>query len=92
MPYSKHVIERVNTLPAPPCAKLARWAVYLDIPVTHIAFASGATRQTVYGWFRGGQVAAFYVPVVLRLVKCMQGSKTGEEAWDKICQEFNLQL
>ena len=46
MPYSKHVIERVNTLPASPGAKLARWAVYLDIPVTHIAFASGATLRT----------------------------------------------
>jgi DNA-binding XRE family transcriptional regulator len=36
-----------------PGNQLGRWAIYLDFPVTKIAYALGVTRQTVYNWFIG---------------------------------------
>jgi len=71
--------------------RLGRWAVYLDLPAVKIAQATGATRQTVYNWMKGGDVARAYRPAVERVIECMQGTKTGEEAWEKICLEFGLQ-
>jgi DNA-binding XRE family transcriptional regulator len=50
----------------------------------------GVTRQTVYNWFAGKEVFVAYQPRVELLLKIMQHSKTAEEAWRKICQEYGL--
>lgn len=90
MPYHKEIVDKVKTLPVTLGVRLGRWAIYLDLPATKIARATGASRQTVYNWFAGGTVMNAYAPAVERLIKCMQSSKTAEEAWSKACKEFNL--
>lgn len=69
---------------------LALWAIYHSISVSKIAVATGATRQSVYNWMNGAGVLKVYEERLKRLLLCMQGSKTSDEAWRKICQEFNL--
>ena len=90
MPYHPKVIERIKAQPHSLGSSLGRWAVYLDIPVTKLAYAIGATRQSVYNWMKGGEVFTAYQPIVERVIKCMQSSKTAEEAWRKICHELQI--
>lgn len=70
--------------------RLGRWAVFLDLPAAKIAMAVGATRQSVYNWMKGGEVFGAYRPAVERIIKIMQSCQTAEEAWRKICTEFDL--
>jgi len=63
----------------------------LDFPVTKIAYALGVTRQTVYNWFEGKDVFVAYQNRVDLLVKIMSTSNTADEAWRKICREYNLE-
>ena len=74
-----------------PGNQLGRWAVHLDFPVTKIAYALGVTRQTVYNWFEGKDVFVAYQNRVDLLVKIMSTSNTADEAWRKICLEYNLE-
>jgi hypothetical protein len=91
MPYSSQFIARVKQQPHGMLGtRLALWAIYHDIPVTKISKALGATRQSVYNWMKGGGILKVYEESVVRLVQCLQDSKTSEEAWGKICSEFNL--
>jgi DNA invertase Pin-like site-specific DNA recombinase len=55
MAYSQKVIDAVMAAKKTPGNQLGRWAIYLDFPVTKIAYALGVTRQTVYNWFEGPQ-------------------------------------
>lgn len=91
MPYSQHVISAVVAAPKTPGNQLGRWAIHLDFPVTKIAKALGVTRQTVYNWFAGKDVFVAYQNRVELLLKIMQSSKTADEAWRRICQEYNLE-
>jgi hypothetical protein len=70
--------------------QLGRWAIHLDFPVIKIAQATGATRQTVYNWFKGGEVLQAYKNNVNTLIKILQSSPTAEEAWRKTCKTFDL--
>jgi hypothetical protein len=90
MPYHPNIVEKIKSQPLTLGTRLGRWAVYLDLPAAKIAVATGATRQSVYNWFKGGEVFVAYRPAVERVLECMQSSKTAEEAWRKICLEFNL--
>ena len=63
----------------------------MDFPVTKIAYALGVTRQTVYNWFEGKDVFVAYQNRVEFLTKIMSSSKTADEAWRRICQEYNLE-
>jgi len=87
----KPFVWRVKPRPTTRGVRLGRWAIYLALPAAKIARAVGATRQSVYNWMKGGTVLSAYVPNVTRVLACMQESKTAEEAWRKICLEFNLQ-
>lgn len=71
-------------------SKLGKWAVVLDFSVSRVSLATGATRQTVYNWFSGGEVTPAYRERVQTLIDIMASSSTAEEAWRKICQHFNL--
>ena len=53
MPYSHTVTDRIMKAPKTLGNQLGRYAVHLDVPVTLVAGATGATRQTVYNWFTG---------------------------------------
>ena len=90
MPYQTRIIEKIKSQPLTLGTKLGRWAVYLDLPAVKIAQAVGATRQSVYNWMKGGEVFTAYRPAVERVINCMQTSQTAEEAWRKICSEFDL--
>ena len=71
-------------------SKLGKWAVVLDFSVSRVAIATGATRQTVYNWFSGGEVTPSYRERVQALIEIMANSSTADEAWGKACQHFNL--
>jgi hypothetical protein len=90
MAYSEKIIDEVKRAPKTLGNQLGRWAVHLDFPVTKISRATGATRQTVYNWFNGGEVFVAYRPHVEALINLMKTSSTSDEAWRKVCQAFNL--
>ena len=90
MAYSPQVIAAVRGTPVTLGRRLGRWAVHLDFPVAQIAEITGATRQTVYNWFNGGEVFVAYRPSVEALIKVLQTCTTQEEAWSKACKAFNL--
>lgn len=92
MAYSQNVIDLIVASPKTPGNQLGRWAVHLDFPVTKIAKALGVSRQTVYNWFEGKDVFVAYQNRVELLLKIMQSSKTADEAWRKICQEYHLEF
>jgi len=90
MKYQRAFIAKVKQQPLSLGVRLGRWAVFLNVPAAKIALATGATRQSVYNWMLGGNVFVAYRKPVERVISCMQASKTAEEAWDKICTEFDL--
>lgn len=90
MAYSQQTIDTVKNAPKTLGNQLGRWAVYLNFPVTRIAYITGATRQTVYNWMAGGEVFVAYRPAVTDLITILQSSPTAEEAWRKACKAFNL--
>jgi len=91
MAYSPQVIESVKVAPKTLGNQLGRWAVHLDFPVTKIAKATGATRQSVYNWFGGGEVFVAYRPSVQALIKILQSSPNADVAWRAACKAFNLE-
>jgi predicted DNA-binding protein YlxM (UPF0122 family) len=90
MAYSQRIIDLVANSPKTPGNRLGRWAVHLDFPVTKIAYALGVTRQTVYNRIAGKDVFVAYQDRVELLLKILQHAKTADEAWRKICLEYNL--
>ena len=90
MAYSQKIIDDVAKTPKSLGNQLGRWAIHLDFPVTKIAYALGVSRQTVYNWFTGTEVFVAYRNRVEFLTKIMQTSRTADEAWRKICTEYNL--
>ena len=90
MAYSEKTIDMVLNAPKTLGSRLGRWAIHLDFPVTKIAQCTGATRQTVYNWFAGGDMLTPYEERVTILVKILESSSTAEAAWRKACQVFAL--
>ena len=70
--------------------RLLHVATELDFSVIRIAACTGATRQTVYQWFRGRSVSAAYLPQVEKLLRILETAKTAEKAWSIACKKFNL--
>lgn len=90
MAYSPQIIDTVKTAPKTLGNQLGRWAVHLDFPVTKISQITGASRQTVYNWFNGGEVFNAYRPAVTDLLTILRSSSTADDAWSKACKAFNL--
>lgn len=93
MPYSDKVIEQIKKQPMSNLgARLGRWAVYHDLPVTKLALATGATRQSVYNWFKGGEVFVAYRPRVQDIIEIMELGKNAnsDKVWREICKAFDL--
>lgn len=90
MPYDTALISEIRKAKKTLGNQLGRYAVSLDLSVYRISEVTGASRQTVYNWFHGGEVFAAYQPVVNALLKIMQSSKSADEAWRKACKAFNL--
>ena len=90
MTYSAKLIADLGKAPKTLGTSLGRWAVHLDFPVIRIALVTGATRQSVYNWFKGGEVFVAYRPIVSALIQVMQTSGNAEEVWIRSVQLFNL--
>jgi hypothetical protein len=90
MPYSQKIRTSIDLAPKTMGSKLGKWAVVLDFSVSRVSIATGATRQTVYNWFSGGEVTPAYRERVQTLIDLMASSSTADEAWRKVCQHFNL--
>jgi hypothetical protein len=90
MSYSPQVISAVKKAPKTLGNQLGRWAVHHDFSAIKIAKVTGASRQSVYNWFNGGEVFVAYRPSVEAILKILQASSTGDEAWRRTCKAFNL--
>lgn len=90
MAYSPQVIDTVKKAPKTLGNQLGRWAVHLDFPVTKISKATGASRQSVYNWFAGGEVFVAYRPVVEALLSILKTSPDADAAWRTTCKTFDL--
>jgi len=90
MAYSDQIKDTVKKAPKTLGNQLGRWAVHLDFSAIRIAKATGASRQSVYNWFNGGEVFVAYRPAVEALLKILQSSSTADEAWRKTCKAFGL--
>lgn len=91
MPYSVKTIHAVKHGNKSLGNTLGRYAVDLDFSVIRVGQLTGASRQTVYNWFMGGEVLAPYRATVEKLTVILQTSATADNAWTRACQEFNLQ-
>lgn len=91
MPYAIQTLYLIRRGPRNLGNTLGRLAVDMDLSVMRIAKATGATRQTVYNWMFGGEVMQPYRPSVEKIIAIMKKVPNAEKAWEKICQEFNLQ-
>lgn len=90
MPYSDKTRLLINDSPKTLGNILGRWAVAKDLSVTRISRATGATRQTVYNWFAGGDVAPAYRSRVETLISVLSTSNTGDDAWRNVCTTFDI--
>lgn len=91
MPYQPKIVAHIKRLPMSNLgAKLGRWAVYHDLSVAKLAVATGATRQSVYNWLKGGEVFVAYRPRVETIIKILESSKDVDSAWSTICKAFDL--
>ncbi len=90
MPYSQQVISAVKKAPKTLGNQLGRWAVHHDFSAIKVSKATGASRQSVYNWFGGGEVFVAYRPAVESLLRILQSSGSGDDAWRKTCKAFNL--
>lgn len=90
MAYSADLVRDIKRTPKTLGSQLGRAAIRHQLSVLRIAEATGASRQTVYNWFRGGVVLGAYRPYVEALLTILQTSATQDEAWRKICKTFKL--
>ena len=70
--------------------QIVRWAISLNFSVIKIAKATGATRQTVYNWMRGGNVTNAYKERATSLLEILRTSPTADQAWRKACKRFDI--
>ena len=91
MAYSLKTVAAVQSSKKTLGSQLGRWAVHRDFPVVQIARITGATRQSVYNWFNGGEVFVAYRPAVKALIDILQSEPNADTAWRKACTAFNLQ-
>lgn len=81
MAYSTKTLARLRITPKTLGSTLGLLAVRRQFSVIDIAKVTGASRQTVYNWFDGGEVLAPYQPLVKRLITILKQARTAEEAW-----------
>jgi len=90
MAYSQHVINAIMRAPKTLGNQLGRWAVHHNFSAIRISQATGASRQSVYNWFNGGEVFVAYRPTVESILRILQTSSSADDAWRKVCKAFNL--
>lgn len=88
--YSHKVQTAIAQSPKTLGSQLGRWAVHRGFPITKLAKATGATRQTLYNWFAGGNVTQAYQERVREILDVLKSSPTEEDAWKKICSRYEI--
>lgn len=91
MSYSEKTKALVYDAPKTLGNRLGRWAIHHGFPVTKIALSTGATRQTVYNWFAGGEMLAAYTDRVKTLTTILETSASADDAWRLACKTFKIQ-
>lgn len=91
MAYSEKTINAIMRAPKTMGNQLGRWAAHHNFSVVRISKALGVSRQTVYNWFEGGDIFPAYEYRVETLLKVLQTSHSADDAWRKICFQFNLE-
>jgi hypothetical protein len=89
--YAAELRRTVQKAPKTLGNLLGREALRLDFSVLRVAKYTGATRPTVYAWFKGGQVTPAYRTRVKGLISILRAAKTSDDAWKKACQLQTLQ-
>lgn len=90
MSYSDKTRDMVYAAPKTLGNRLGRWAIHRDFPVTKIATCTGATRQTVYNWFAGGEMLSVYADRVKTLTTILETSANADTAWRTACKTFSI--
>lgn len=90
MAYSAQVVLAVKKAPKTLGNQLGRWAVHHNFSAIRVAKVTGATRQSVYNWFHGGEVFVAYRTPVQSLIKILQSSGSADDAWRKACRMYDL--
>jgi hypothetical protein len=83
---SANIKKQVLRAPRTLGNQLGREAVRLDFSVLRVAKYTGATRPTVYTWFKGGEVTPAYRTRVKGLLFLLKNAETAEDAWRKACR------
>jgi plasmid maintenance system antidote protein VapI len=90
MPYAPATVEAVERSPRGLHKTLARAAIRVDLPITQVAQAIGATRWTVYRWFKGNEVSPAYRQRVTEVALILEKSADKEQAWKNLRVRFSL--
>lgn len=90
MAYAPQIRKILSTGPVTLGKTLGRLAVANNIPVVLLAQCTGATRMTVYNWFKGGDVFHLYEPTVQAAIDILKNSKSPETARRQLCRKFNI--
>lgn len=90
MAYAPHIRKILSTGPVTLGKTLGRLAVANNIPAALLAQCTGATRMTVYNWFKGGDVFHLYEPGVQQIVDILKNAKTPETARRQLCRKHNI--
>lgn len=83
---SAQVKRAVQKAPKSLGNQLGREAVRLDFSVIRVSKYTGATRPTVYAWFKGGEVTPAYRTRVKGLLSILKAASNADAAWRKACQ------
>lgn len=92
--YTDTLDTKVARAPRTIGNQLARFAVKLEFSVIRVALATGATRMTVYNWYKGGRVSKVYLDRVERLIDILQyaikNGRSADDAWAQAVEIFDL--
>lgn len=88
--YSQTVQRAIAKGPKTLGNQLGRWACNRGLPITKLSLATGATRQTLYNWFAGGNVTQAYRERVQEILDILRASATEESAWKTMCKRYGL--
>jgi hypothetical protein len=55
-----------------------------------VAHITGASRQSVYNWFSGGEVFVAYKPIVGALIKILKANVDPDVAHEEACKAFKI--
>ena len=86
--YTHSFKERVLSSPESIGTLLAKEAMRLDVAPSVLQAHIGVSKQTLYNWFRGGNIARPYRRSVELTLEAMAKSNTQDEVLKQLCQSL----